>query len=226
MATAFQNRLVGTIIIVALAVIFLPELLDGEKRRSQDRFETIPDRPLMKEVIAAEDFPFEEVESAVTREVEIVNESPVDQEIAGGVGQSLSSENGSNGGLQVNSASPDDLDVQIASGETASRQQNTSQPADRPVASEPMMEPKQEQVQAGWVVQLGSFRHQKNVRELLRKLDQAGYRTFTRPVKTSSGSLTKVFVGPDLDQSKMKKAVPHLKEVTGLQGRLTPFTVE
>lgn len=197
MATAFQNRLVGTIIVVALAVIFLPEVLDGEKRRSQDRFEVIPERPQMKEVVEAEEFPFDDVQSSVTREIEIVNESPVD----------------------------DDSDVNASQLATNSSSSSTSN-ATVQSTSEPVMEPKKETAQAGWVVQLGSFRHQKNVRELLRKLEQAGYRVFTRPIQTSSGRLTKVFVGPDLDQRKLQKAVPHLKEITGLQGRISPFTVD
>ncbi|MFT4811312.1 MAG: DedD protein, partial [Paraglaciecola sp.] len=79
---------------------------------------------------------------------------------------------------------------------------------------------------AGWVVQLGSFRHQKNVQELLKVLDKAGYRAFSRPVKTNSGILTKVFVGPDLQKSNLENALSHLKEITNLQGRVTPFTVQ
>lgn len=225
MANAFQNRLVGTIIIVALAVIFLPEILDGEKRRSQDRFETVPEAPPMNEVLAAEEFPFEEVQSAVTRQVEIVNETAVD-------------ENTTASGEETTATSeiPDQADdayssrtqnLQSANNATSNSNTRTSVARNTGATSpEALMEPKKEAVQAGWVVQLGSFRHQKNVRDLLRKLEQAGYRTFTRPIQTSSGQLTKVFVGPDLDQSKLQKAVPHLKEVTGLSGRLTPFTVE
>lgn len=196
MATAFQNRLVGTIIVVALAVIFLPEILDGEKRHSQDRFEAIPERPPMKSISVSEEFPFDEVQDAVTREVEIVDERAVDEDDTNTV---------------------DEQDA-IANTVAASG-------APEPDAV-PVMEPKKEQVQAGWVVQLGSFKHSKNVKDLLRKLEQAGYRAFTRPIQTSSGTLTKVFVGPDLDDGKLKTAIPHLKEVTGLQGRLTPFTVD
>ena len=197
MATAFQNRLVGTIIIVALAVIFLPEILDGEKRHSQDRFESIPERPPMKTLSDPEEFPFKEVQDAVTREVEIVQEQALD----------------------------DTPDETIATGEIP--ESNTPEVAlDNGTANQTVMEPKKEQVQAGWVVQLGSFKHSKNVKDLLRKLEQAGYRAFTRPIRTSSGTLTKVFVGPDLDEAKLQGAIPHLKEVTGLQGRLTPFTVD
>ncbi|NDL65316.1 cell division protein DedD [Acerihabitans arboris] len=42
MASKFQNRLVGTIIIVALGVIVLPGLLDGKKKHYQDEFAAIP----------------------------------------------------------------------------------------------------------------------------------------------------------------------------------------
>ncbi|WP_395839296.1 cell division protein DedD [Edwardsiella tarda] len=42
MASKFQNRLVGTVILVALGVIVLPGLLDGQKKHYQDDFAAIP----------------------------------------------------------------------------------------------------------------------------------------------------------------------------------------
>lgn len=50
MASKFQNRLVGTIVLVALGVIILPGLLDGQKKHYQDEFAAIPLVP--KPVIA------------------------------------------------------------------------------------------------------------------------------------------------------------------------------
>jgi DedD protein len=79
---------------------------------------------------------------------------------------------------------------------------------------------------AGWVIQLGSFRHEKNVKALLTKLEKAGYRAFSRKIQTSSGPLNKVFVGPDLDKKKLESALPHLKELTSLKGKVTTFKVE
>lgn len=194
MASAFHNRLVGTVILVALAVIFLPELLDGEKHHSQDRFATFPDAPKMPNIAQGERFPVDEVDEAVTRKVEVVNEPALDDEPR----QSSAVSSGS----------------------------NTSRDSDY-AAVEP--EPIREHIKpaaAGWVVQLGSFRHDKNVRELLNKLEKAGYRAFSRPVQTGSGPLTKVFVGPDLQQDRLSRAVPHLQELTGLKGKITPFSVE
>lgn len=50
MASKFQNRLVGTIVIVALGVIVLPGLLDGQKKHYQDEFAAIPLVPKPGEV--------------------------------------------------------------------------------------------------------------------------------------------------------------------------------
>lgn len=45
MTSHFYNRLVGTIVLVALGVIFLPDILDGKKERVQEEFTEIPLRP-------------------------------------------------------------------------------------------------------------------------------------------------------------------------------------
>ena len=78
MSSAFQNRLVGTIILVALAVIFLPDILDGEKVSHKDRFLQVPDRPALRPVPASEPFAHQEVQNRVTRKVEIVEEVALD----------------------------------------------------------------------------------------------------------------------------------------------------
>ncbi|RDK89442.1 DedD protein [Enterobacillus tribolii] len=49
-ASKFQNRLVGTIVIVALGVIVLPGVLDGQKKHYQDEFAAIPLVPKPGEV--------------------------------------------------------------------------------------------------------------------------------------------------------------------------------
>lgn len=45
MTPALHNRLVGTVILVALAVIFLPDFLDRKKETNQDEFVSVPATP-------------------------------------------------------------------------------------------------------------------------------------------------------------------------------------
>ncbi len=192
MTTALQNRLVGTIILVALAVIFLPDFLDGKKESNQDLFVDLPAQPKAKSVADATQLDESQVKEKAVREIEIVTDEPVDD-----LPPDVPSEGEAN--TATNSLAEDTT---------------ISTESDNP------------QERAGWVVQLGVFRHDKNVRELLSKLQNAGYRAFSRPVKTQSGELTKVFVGPDLQKEKLEESIPHLLALTNLKGRITPFTVK
>ncbi len=45
MASKFQSRLVGTIILVAVGVIVLPDVLDGKKLHYKEEFASIPIKP-------------------------------------------------------------------------------------------------------------------------------------------------------------------------------------
>lgn len=55
MSSAFQNRLVGTMVVVALSVTFLPDLLDGKKEQRREVFPMIPPHPAFESVAVSED---------------------------------------------------------------------------------------------------------------------------------------------------------------------------
>jgi DedD protein len=57
LSTPFQNRLVGTIIVTAAIVIFLPGILDGEKKSYQSDFDNIPETPTFTGKVSANNFP-------------------------------------------------------------------------------------------------------------------------------------------------------------------------
>lgn len=220
MSSALQNRLVGTIILVAIAVIFLPDLLDGKKESKRNLFVDLPHKPPMKTVQAPDPLDTDKIKEAATRKVEVISEQAIDDESKPANAPSSNLENQS-----------DDVQVvdEYAQDSTTENSQSAPEPA-KPssLGQQTVVEQDVDKLlsSAGWVVQLGSFRHQKNVQELLNLLEKAGYRAFSRPVKTNSGTLTKVFVGPDLQKSNLEEALSHLKELTKLQGRVTPFTVQ
>ncbi len=232
MTTALKNRLVGTIIIVALAVIFLPDILDGKKQTTQDLFVDLPEQPETKSVQSVPNFPTEQIKQETQTKVEVVPDVATDDfdidDQANALSDDASSEinndeltavqKGQVDAQQMTNQSAEAIDRKIP--DPAIEQPDETQEIVNNSLNESLLE------EAGWVVQLGVFRHQKNVRELLSQLRNAGYRAFSRPVQTSSGELTKVFVGPDLEKESLEKALPHLRSLTKLQGRITPFTVK
>lgn len=222
LSPALKNRLVGTIIVVAVAVIFLPDLLDGRKESKRDLFVDLPPTPDIKAVKAPTKFDTSKVKQAVTRKIEVISEQALDDDISETEVESNSSIDNAATEVEKKISEDDPLQVQTYDNNNVKQASNENSLAIQTVVEESSQTPER----AGWVVQLGSFRHQKNVKELLVKLEKGGYRAFSRPVKTSSGTLTKVFVGPDLDKTKLNNALSHLKQLTNLQGRVTPFTVQ
>lgn len=222
MTSALQNRLVGTIIVVAIAVIFLPDLLDGKKQATQNTFVALPPKPTIQKVEVPNAIDLDKIKAIATRKVEVVSEHALDDpliEIEQGKTSKPVDAKTQDSNIEVQTKNESEPTITSATDkaiELGSLEKDT-------IVEESS---KASEISAGWVVQLGSFRHKKNVNDLLNVLEKAGYRAFSRPVTTSSGVLTKVFVGPDLQKSKLEESLSHLKEVTKLQGRVTPFTVQ
>jgi DedD protein len=238
-SNALQNRLVGTVILVAVTVIFLPDYLDGKKQTNTESFVDFPQSTSNLSAVAPDAFPAEEVANATRREIVVVEEEASDALLE--KSQNNDNSNGKTNDSTNESSAVDDKaaeerriaeqmanNIQAASVQEANTNTSTKATSeDNSLAQQTVVksEPESANDNAGWVVQLGSFGNQKNVNDLLRKLEKAGYRTFSRKVQTSAGRLTKVFVGPELDKEKLDLALPHLKETTGLTGKVTTFNV-
>jgi len=209
--SGFINRLVGTTIVVIAAIVFIPNILDGEKVKFKEGFKTIPDRPEFKTV----DLGLEQAEQALESKLpdtsaKIVNEIAIDAEA-----------------FEV--AEKTKGQVEIIQSETSPK---TITKNDVVQVTKYQPEPKvvkraqnSNLTDFAYVIQLGSFSHKANVASLLAKLKKAGFTTFTKPISTPSGQLTKVFVGPMIKKSALERKLPALKTLTGLNGKVTVFDV-
>ncbi|MGF1752019.1 SPOR domain-containing protein [Vibrio makurazakiensis] len=85
MASKFQSRLVGTIILVSVGVIVLPDVLDGKKLHYKEEFASIPIKPELESEVEVfevlepiEDdiaLPESPVEQTIDNDAIVVNES-------------------------------------------------------------------------------------------------------------------------------------------------------
>ena len=200
MSTPFQNRLVGTIIVAAVVIIFLPDVLDGEKKSHQDDFEAIPKAEVFSGELTNKPFPEEKlVRQKVT---EISNEQAIDE--------TPIKKKASESTKKVN---------QVV--------KKVTKPAVTPpvkITSKPKKAlPEKAVAKEAWVIHLGSFKDKTNVAQLLKKLKSKGYIAFTKPIKTKQGTLIKVIIGPELIKTAMVKKLPALKDLTGIQGKVAYF---
>lgn len=78
----------------------------------------------------------------------------------------------------------------------------------------------QEGVPVAWSLQLASFKDEDNAKGLRRKLIKSGYKVYTR----KNGDLIKVFVGPDMQKTKLSSLQSSIKQEFGLDGIIVRFT--
>jgi len=173
-----RQRLVGAIVLVALAVIFLPMLFDGSGRPEQlDVAVEIPDRPEAP-ASTLDDIP--ETEPATT-ESESSPEPSADTEATADQAGAASRPD--------ESAATDDAGGASAGGGTES-QDGTEQGSSGAGADEPADGPQ------AWVVQVGSFSRETNAVVLRDRLRQKGFDAFTEQGESDGQTVWRVRVGP------------------------------
>ncbi|WP_462158634.1 SPOR domain-containing protein [Pseudoalteromonas sp. GB56] len=214
MNSGFVNRLVGTTIVVVAAIVFIPNILDGDKVRYKEGFKAIPERPEFKSIDLQEALSQKADEAKLPADA-VVEELNADDD-------------------QLTAKTPESNDEQSqATTATASNEQSAQDASGEETVtvstltpSEPLERPAQSNLtQMAYVVQLGAFSRQGSVDALTKKLKDNGFNVFTRAVKTPNGTLTKVLVGPELDKAKLEQQLPQLQKLTNLKGRVTQFQV-
>lgn len=223
MASQFQNRLIGAVVIVAVGVIVLPSLFDGKKKHYEEEFASIPLVP-------------KEGDDQDTEILPSVNHSlPANNEAM---------ETPDNDQLQVGDVEPPPL-VSTTPGNNQSVGNPavvspTSTPQTKPIESKPPeVKPKQAEIKPvqakpleaekppvgqAFIVQLGALKNADKVNEIVATLKLSGYRVYTIPSTPVQGKLTRVVVGPEPSRQKLEAALPELKQLSGLKGEVKAFS--
>ena len=221
MASKFQNRLVGTIVLVALGVIILPGLLDGQKKHYQDEFAAIPLVPKPGDRDEPDMLP------AATQALPSQPPEGAAEEVRAGDAAAPSLDPSR---IPVNNNSFDVVQEPVV----APKPQPKPQP--KPV-EKPQPQPQQQQVTAqtpppkpqqqaeipaptgkAYVVQLGALKNADKVNELVGKLRASGFKVYTSPSTPVQGKITRILVGPDTSKDKLKGQLGELKQLSGLSG--------
>ena len=221
MASKFQNRLVGTIVLVALGVIILPGLLDGQKKHYQDEFAAIPLVPKPGDRDEPDMLP------AATQALPSQPPEGAAEEVRAGDAAAPSLDPSR---IPVNNNSFDVVQEPVV----APKPQPKPQP--KPV-EKPQPQPQQQQVAAqtpppkpqqqaeipvptgkAYVVQLGALKNADKVNEIVGKLRASGFKVYTSPSTPVQGKITRILVGPDTSKDKLKGQLGELKQISGLSG--------
>jgi DedD protein len=227
-ASKFQNRLVGTIVLVALGVIVLPGLLDGQKKHYQDEFAAIPLVPKPGDRDEPDMLP------AATQALPAQPPEGAAEEVRAGDAAAPSldpSRMTANGNTDIDEVPTPVTPPKPKPVEKPQPKPTPAKPAAVPADTPPpapVDKPAQEEKPAptgkAYVVQLGALKNADKVNEIVGKLRGAGYRVYTSPSTPVQGKITRILVGPDASKDKLKGSLTELKQLSGLSGVVMGYT--
>lgn len=226
MASKFQNRLVGTIVLVALGVIILPGLLDGQKKHYQDEFAAIPLVPKPGDRDEPDMLP------AATQALPSQPPEGAAEEVRAGDAAAPSLDPSR---IPVNNNSFDVVQEPVVAPKPQPQPQPQPQPKPQPkpvekpqpqqqvAAQAPTPKPQQQaEIPAptgkAYVVQLGALKNADKVNEIVGKLRASGFKVYTSPSTPVQGKITRILVGPDASRDKLKGQLGELQQLSGLSG--------
>jgi DedD protein len=73
---------------------------------------------------------------------------------------------------------------------------------------------------------LGSFGEKANAEGLIARLQERGHKAFARPIQTSRGTLTGVYVGPVLTEREAGRLQQELAGAFELEGVVVQFSLD
>ncbi len=207
-----RQRLIGAIVLVLLAVVFVPMVLDPEPRR--DRVEpllAIPPKEGAAPLPAVAKAPEPAPERAAA-------ESPKAEPA---VAESAKSEPAPQAPPQVEpkAAAPKAESKPAAAKAESKPAAAKAEPKPAPAKSEAKAAaPKLE----GFAVQVGAFREEGKLAQARGKIAAAKLPHYTERLDSSSGDLTRLRAGPFATREAAEKAAAQLKRA-GLDGRVVPL---
>jgi len=208
MNDGLRRRLIGGTVVVVSALVIFPLLFKGEGYRERHLPSNIPEAPALPEVVVIEPQapalpdtselapPVEPRPIEPMPPAEILKEEPAPTPAPAPAPSPAKAKVAAPEPVQVPSP---DLDLH----------------QDTPVLDA-------QNVPVAWTLQLASFRDEANARTLRKKLVGAGYKVYTRRI----GDLVKVYVGPDIQRSKLERLQAQLKGDFGLSGIIIRFTTQ
>ena len=178
MESGLKQRLVGAVVLVALAVIFLPMLLDGSGARERLNEDiAIPEQPEAPESRLEQDGPGSD---------------------NGGAEATLATDDFGDGGTAAGedtgeppAATQARASVDSPAPEEESAHDEGMAPAEATDAGDADAAPAE-----GWVVQVGSFQRETNAIVLRDRLREAGFDASTEQVEANGGTMWRVWLGP------------------------------
>ncbi|WPM85519.1 cell division protein DedD [Apirhabdus apintestini] len=219
MASKFQNRLVGTIVLVAVGLSCCRGCWTG-KKHYKDEFAAIPlvpkpgdknEQDMLPPV--SQSLPSQPPEGAA-EEIRASNAAGVDaSRLPEMAGERMDDTPVNEVSTPAPKPQPKSKPQVQPQQKPAPKPENKPQPAPPP-APKPQVK---DIAPAGsaWVIQLGALKNADKANEIVAKLRGAGYRAYTIPATPVQGKINRILVGPDASRERLEASRAELTRLSG-----------
>lgn len=214
-----KQRVIGAIVLVALAVIFVPMLFESPEDELGPVGSNLPAEPDSVVRDRIEPLTLPEPPAEPEPAPQVVLEEPADPSAAN-ADAAIDAANGAAEPVAQPEGIADTAAAQSAppAAEPAAAAEPAPAPAAATAPAEPAAAP-----QSGWIVQLASLSNKDNAMALRERLRGLGYTAFVEEAKTAKGVLYRVRVGPELERANAEKLRNRLQEQVDLKGIVTSY---
>lgn len=206
-ASKFQNRLAGAIVLVAVGVIVLPALLDGDKKYNENEFAAIPIIPKPGD---------EEDIEAIAPIVSTTTTASSEGASEAMLSEAITQQQNERVETRPSATVPAPSVVEPVKPEPKVEPKPQPKP-------EPKPEPKPQPQGKAFVVQVIALNNASKVEEIVAKLRLSGYQVYTVPAKPVNNKLTRIYVGPEASRQRLEAALPELNKITGTKGIIQSY---
>lgn len=206
-----KQRVVGAVVLVALAVIFIPVFLEGPEEQGAPRDLELPQE--MEDLREGRIEPLEPLELPPETVTTVVIEGSGEKTSeAGAVEEPAPMEPQP----AVKPEAPEPAAPVADSGPDAAPE---AEPEPSPAAA---AAPSEAAPKSGWAVQVGAFGSQDNAIALRDRLRKAGFTAYVEKAQLASGTLYRVRIGPEIERADADALLEKLTRETGVKGKVMP----
>jgi DedD protein len=218
-----KERLVGAAVLVAAAIILIPEMLSGPKEKQPARASSQQSSPLKTYTIDLSRSPgvssSAQLEERAPPPETLAETAPPESSLSDSMPPAENSADAAQASPEFESAPQAEERVAAAAPQVAANPPS-EQPPRTPARSAPARETSPAPIASsspvptsrGWAVQAGSFASKATADRLARDLSKSGQNAFVMPVKSGTSTLYRVRVGPFADRAAANDALRGVKE--------------
>lgn len=198
-----KRRVVGTIVLLALALIILPQLFDGEGSYQPQVQSRIPERPIITLLPEPQ-----QVRPAMVGDSQSPSISAEAQDESTEPSHSTEASMPTGRAVSDNASEPAEVSSEARS--EASATTVSTETASRPTLNASGLP-------EGWVVQLGTFGDIDNASKLLADLLAKGYKAYERRSVRDAREMSTILVGPVIDRAEADRLLAELAAALDLK---------